>query len=106
MRAQVLAAREIAAARFAAFWASGLTCNAELKGDMLEKALDMGPELRRFAAESAEKCGLTARSLNRILRLARTIADLQNEKKVSKMHLIEALSYRRGPLTRRPAGKK
>ena len=106
MRAQVLAAREIAAARFAAFGASGLTCNAELKGDMLEKALNMGPELRRFAAESAEKCGLTARSLNRILRLARTIADLQNEKKVSKMHLIEALSYRRGPLTRRPAGKK
>ena len=106
MRAQVLAAREIAAARFAAFGASGLTCNAELKSDMLEKALDMGPELRRFAAESAEKCGLTARSLNRILRLARTIADLQNEKKVSKMHLIEALSYRRGPLTRRPAGKK
>lgn len=106
MRAQVLAAREIAAARFAAFGASGLTCNAELKGDMLEKALDMGPGLRRFAAESAEKCGLTARSLNRILRLARTIADLQNEKKVSKMHLIEALSYRRGPLTRRPAGKK
>ena len=106
MRAQVLAAREIAAARFAAFGAAGLTCNAELKGDMLEKALDMGPELRRFAAESAEKCGLTARSLNSILRLARTIADLQNEKKVSKMHLIEALSYRRGPLTRRPAGKK
>ena len=106
MRAQVLAAREIAAARFAAFGASGLTGNAELKSDMLEKALDMGPELRRFAAESAEKCGLTARSLNRILRLARTIADLQNEKKVSKMHLIEALSYRRGPLTRRPAGKK
>ena len=106
MRAQVLAAREIAAARFAAFGAAGLTCNAELKGDMLEKALGMGPELRRFAAESAEKCGLTARSLNRILRLARTIADLQNEKKVSKMHLIEALSYRRGPLTRRPAGKK
>lgn len=106
MRAQVLAAREIAAARFAAFGAAGLTCNAELKGDMLEKALDMGPELRRFVAESAEKCGLTARSLNRILRLARTIADLQNEKKVSKMHLIEALSYRRGPLTRRPAGKK
>ena len=106
MRAQVLAAREIAAARFAAFGASGLTCNAELKGDMLEKALDMGPELRRNAEESAEKCGLTARSLNRILRLARTIADLQNEKKVSKMHLIEALSYRRGPLTRRPAGKK
>ena len=106
MRVQVLAAREIAAARFAAFGAAGLTCNAELKGNMLEKALDMGPELRRFAAESAEKCGLTARSLNRILRLARTIADLQNEKKVSKMHLIEALSYRRGPLTRRPAGKK
>lgn len=68
--------------------------NAELKGEILEKILDMDENLRQFAAQSAEKCGLTARSLMRILRLARTIADLQNEKKVSKMHIIEALSYR------------
>jgi len=50
--------------------------------------------LREYAAQSALKCGLTARGLMRILRLARTIADLQNEKKVSKLHIVEALSYR------------
>ena len=94
MRAQVLAARTMAAERFKSFGAPELSCNAELKGDMLDEALGLDAELRRFAADAAQKCGLTARSLNRILRLARTIADLQNQKKVSKMHLIEALSYR------------
>ena len=94
MRAQVLAARSMAAERFKSFGAPELSCNAELKGDMLDEALGLDTELRRFAADAAQKCGLTARSLNRILRLARTIADLQNQKKVSKMHLIEALSYR------------
>ena len=94
MRAQVLAARTMAAERFKSFGAPELSCNAELKGDMLDEALGLDAELRCFAADAAQKCGLTARSLNRILRLARTIADLQNQKKVSKMHLIEALSYR------------
>ena len=94
MRAQVLAARTMAEERFKSFGAPELSCNAELKGDMLDEALGLDAELRRFAADAAQKCGLTARSLNRILRLARTIADLQNQKKVSKMHLIEALSYR------------
>ena len=94
MRAQVLAARAMAAERFKSFGAPELSCNAELKGDMLDEALGLDAELRCFAADAAQKCGLTARSLNRILRLARTIADLQNQKKVSKMHLIEALSYR------------
>ena len=63
--------------------------------------LDLDEEMRKFAAQSAEKCGLTARGLMRILRLARTIADLQNEKKVSKMHVMEALSYRH-KLLRKP----
>lgn len=56
MRAQVLAAREIAAARFAAFGAAGLTCNAELKGDMLEKRWTWGRNcggLRRNRRKSA-----------------------------------------------------
>ncbi len=94
LAAQVLHAREIAAERYDKFGCSGMATNAELKGEILEKSLDMGADLRKYAAQAAEKCGLTARGLMRILRLARTIADLQNEKKVSKMHVIEALSYR------------
>ena len=94
MREKVMAAREIATQRFADFGVKNLCCNAELNGEFLQKALDFDDEMRHFAAKTAEKCGLTARSFNKILRLARTIADLQNQKKVAKMHLIEALSYR------------
>ncbi len=94
MREQVMRAREMAAERFALFGVKDLCCNAQLNGEFLQKAVDFDAQMRNFAAETAEKCGLTARSFNKILRLARTIADLQNQKKVAKMHLIEALSYR------------
>jgi len=94
MAKEVQRVREITAERFEKMGLAGFTKNAELKGDFLEKALDFDETMRKFAAESAEKCGLSARGLFRILRLARTIADLQNEKKVSRMHIIEALSYR------------
>ena len=68
--------------------------NAQLNGEILEKVVDMDDSFRKYVAEMAEKCGLSARGVIRILRLARTIADLQNEKKVYRMHLMEALSYR------------
>ena len=86
--------REISFERLDKIGVKDLVINAELKGEILEKVLDMGDELRKYVAEMAEKCGLTARGVMRNLRLARTIADLQNEKKVSRMHVIEALSYR------------
>lgn len=94
MLEKVVMVREICAERNDKLGLKDVFVNADLKGEALEKVLDMDKELRQFAAESAQKCGLTARGLMRILRLARTIADLQNEKKLSKMHLIEALSYR------------
>jgi len=94
MLEQVMRVREICAERFQQLGVKNMRVNADLKGEILEKVLDMDDNLRKFAAESAQKCGLTARGLMRILRLARTISDLQNEKKVSRMHVIEALSYR------------
>ncbi|MBO5441524.1 MAG: YifB family Mg chelatase-like AAA ATPase [Alphaproteobacteria bacterium] len=94
MAKKVLLAREISKERFDKLGIKNLTVNAQLKGEILEKVLDMDENLRKFSAEAAEKCGLSARGLMRILRLARTIADLQNEKKVIKMHVMEALSYR------------
>ncbi len=101
MLKKVVMVREISAERNDKLGLKDVFVNADLKGDALEKVLDMDKNLRQFAAESAQKCGLTARGLMRILRLARTIADLQNEKKLSKMHLIEALSYRHR-LSRKP----
>lgn len=94
MLKKVNEAREICGERLSRLGVSDVRSNAGIKGEILEKVLDMDEILRKFAAQSAEKCGLSARSLNRILRLARTIADLQNEKKVSRMHVMEALSYR------------
>lgn len=101
MLKQVAAAREMCYERLEKFGIKNRLLNADLKGEILEKILDLNENLRSFVAESAQKCGLTARGVMRILRLARTIADLQNEKKVSKMHVIEALSYRR-KLFRKP----
>ena len=86
--------REISAERLYKLGVSEILVNAELKGDLLEKVLDIDEGLRKDVAEMAQKCGLTARGIMRILRLARTIADLQYIKKVSRMHVIEALSYR------------
>ncbi len=91
---QVIKAREISQERLDKLGVKNIYLNSELKGEILEKSVDLDENLRKFTANSAEKCGLTARGIMRILRLARTIADLQNEKKVSKMHIMEALSYR------------
>ncbi len=91
---KVLEVREIQAIRFDKLNCPDIHLNSQLKGEILEKVLDMDEKMRKDIANMAEKSGLTARSLIRNLRLARTIADLQNEEKVSKLHLIEALSYR------------
>ena len=94
MRTLVQNARNMALERLDKMGIKNAMTNAELKGEILEKVIDFDEVLRKFTSETAEKCGLTARGVMRILRLARTIADLQNEKKVSRMHLMEALSYR------------
>jgi magnesium chelatase family protein len=94
MRQKVVQVREICAERCQKLGLNQIVVNANLKGEVLDLALDLDANLREYAAQSALKCGLTARGLMRILRLARTIADLQNEKKVSKLHIVEALSYR------------
>ena len=79
IRKRVIAAREIQSKRFQALGHPELRTNSELKG------------LIKYAAQN----NISARGYHRILRLARTIADLQNSEKVLKQHLAEALSYRR-----------
>ena len=94
MRQKVMQVREICHERCQKLGLNKTIINADLKGEILETMLDLDDNLREYAAQAALKCGLTARGLMRILRLARTIGDLQNEKKVSKLHFVEALSYR------------
>jgi magnesium chelatase family protein len=68
--------------------------NARLDGRELEAATRLEPELRNFLNLSAEKMSLSARGYNRVLRIARTIADLGGREDITMDDLAEALSYR------------
>ncbi len=50
---------------------------------------------RRLLTEAAERMRLTARGYHRVLRVARTLADLEGSEAVRRIHVAEALSYRR-----------
>jgi magnesium chelatase family protein len=94
--ARVAAARELQAER-AQGWSEGdaARLNAQAQGDFLEKIADLDPAGRALLAKAAEAGGLTARGWTRTLRLARTIADLEGPGPVRRVHLAEALIYRR-----------
>ena len=95
VRKRVITAREIQKERFIKFGRPELLTNSQLKGDLLEDAVQLDNEAQKLLIRFAEQFKLSARGYHRTLRLARTIADLQNETKVLKMHIAEALNYRR-----------
>lgn len=68
--------------------------NAELSGRLLEELIELDTEARSLLADAAEKLRLTARSYHRVLRVAQTLADLAGDRRVLRLHLAEALSYR------------
>lgn len=89
---RVAAARAIQAARFAG--RAGLRVNADAEGRLLEEIARPDREGRDLLARVAERFGLSARGYHRILRVARTIADLAGSADVRKPHVAEAVSYR------------
>ncbi len=68
--------------------------NALLSGRALQDACRLDADSERMLAGAMERLGLSARALHRILRLARTLADLEAAERVSYAHLVEALGYR------------
>ncbi len=94
IRKRVVAAREIQQKRFDSFGRSDLHTNSQLSGDMLEEAAVLDDEAKELLLNYAHSVKLSARGYNRTLKLARTIADLQNEIKLRKIHIAEALSMR------------
>jgi magnesium chelatase family protein len=69
--------------------------NAEADGTLLEKVASPEPDGRRLLTEAAERMKLTARGYHRVLKVARTLADLDASDPVRRIHIAEALSYRR-----------
>jgi magnesium chelatase family protein len=94
--ARVAQARAIQAERAAAENEPPATfLNAQAEGRRLEKIAALDDPARALLAKAAESAGLSARGWTRTLRLARTIADLEGAGAVRRVHLAEALIYRR-----------
>lgn len=90
----MIKAREIQTARFRQLGEKKLCTNAQLKGKLLEEVTALDNDAKELLVTFADRNKLSARAYHRTLRLARTIADLQNESKILKLHIAEALSYR------------
>ncbi len=68
--------------------------NAHLEGELLTKICALDDGLRDLLATAATKMRLSARSCNRVLKVSRSIADLELSEHIQRQHLLEALSYR------------
>ncbi len=75
--------------------ARGIRSNAELEGDLLEQHATPDEAGRQLLIQASTAMRLSARSYTRMLRVARTIADLSGSEGVTRLHVAEALSYRR-----------
>lgn len=72
----------------------GVSLNADAEGDLLEAAAETTPEAQDLLEEVARRFRLSARGYHRVMRVARTIADLEGSDAVEKRHVAEAVGYR------------
>jgi predicted ATPase with chaperone activity len=82
-------------ASMAALIGGGLKVNAEAEGELLDRVAKPDPAGQKLLMDAAERIRLTARGYHRVLRVARTIADLAGADAVNRGHVAEAISYRR-----------
>ena len=88
---RVLKAREIQKTRFAG---EEIFCNAAMNNRQVDKYCPLSPECRTLLERIIERMGLSARACSRIIKLARTIADLAGQPDILPEHISEASSYR------------
>ena len=92
IRERVIAARGIQAARFAD--EKGIYCNAQMDSRLLGRYAQAEPSAIRILGEAMNRLNLSARAYDRILKVARTIADMECSAKITPQHIAEAIGYR------------
>ncbi len=91
IRTRVNEARKIQIERFKG---TTITCNAKMTPSLTRKYCVLSPSAAKTLELSFEKLGLSARAYDKILKVARTIADLDKSETIENMHVMEALQYR------------
>lgn len=92
IRERVIAARMIQEERFKPY--KGIHCNAQMTERMLHEFAEPDAQSLDMLRMAMERLRLSARAYSRILKVARTIADLAGSEKVESMHIAEAIGYR------------
>ncbi len=92
IRERVIAARKIQEERFKSF--KGIHCNAQMTERMIHQYAEPDESSLDLLRMAMERLKLSARAYNRILKVARTIADLEGSERVQSQHIAEAVGYR------------
>jgi magnesium chelatase family protein len=92
VRERVLVARKIQEERFAD--QKGIYANAQMTSKLIKKHVVLDETSNELIRNAMERLGLSARAYDRILKVSRTIADLEGEEDVQPHHLSEAIHYR------------
>lgn len=88
---RVLAARALQDTRYGN---TEIATNSDLKGDAMDRLIQMKEDAKTYLEQEAIKLNLTARGFHRVIRVARTIADLEQSEHVARHHVGEAISFR------------
>jgi magnesium chelatase family protein len=91
IRDRVEAARDRQRARLAS---RGLRCNAEMSGALARQMAELTPEAESVLARAVDRYALSGRAFDRVLKVARTVTDLEGARRVAGTHVLEALRFR------------
>ena len=92
IRERVIRARQVQATRFAD--EKGVYCNSQMDSRLLRKYAMAEPSAIRMLGEAMNRLNLSARAYDRILKVARTIADMDSSRTIQPQHIAEAIGYR------------
>jgi magnesium chelatase family protein len=91
IRSRVNKARQIQLGRFSK---SSIFCNAQMKSHLIKKHCQLDASSLKHLEKAVDQLGLSARAYHRVLKIARTIADLDGSEKILNHHVSEAIQYR------------